>query len=431
MGGFLLINSVADILLKLKEEEEKRIIDFTEKYSKTLHPTIIGDMYEGIAKDILNKVIFKGFDLRVTSGQITNQSGELSHEVDCMIVEGEGDPIPNTGKYIYDISKVLAVIEVKKNLNKNDLLDSYFKMVKLSEMFDPRDMSANEFRLFRDAFRSAVGMDVPKHEDISQYNLETQMVYHTLLIESLMPLRIVFGFYGYSSMNSLRQGYIKFLQGNITTDESQKKGFSPGSFPNQIFTRSSSLVKANGMPYAGFLDDNGFWEVYISSNHNPLLHFLELLWTKLSYKHGISSELFGDDLTMEGFFRFLGAKPRKQDEMIGWEFRYVELPSDLDTTPFFFDWEPTELSEHEFLLINWLCNGESMNTKSDIFKDLLKKAGTNEIAFLYQFKNKQLVYKDEGNNLQLLTDECITGIKNGKFYAGENKDGKMMKWLFK
>lgn len=424
-----MINSVADILLKLKGEEEKKITEFSGKYKSTLHPTIIGDMYEGIAKGLLEKAIFKGLDLKVTSGQITNKDGDLSPEVDCMLVVGDGDTIPNTDKHIYDISNVIAVIEVKKNLNKVDLLDSYFKMVKLSKMFDPRKMSENEYNLFRDAFRSAVGMEVPRHEDISKYNLEIQMIYHTLLIETLMPLRIVFGFYGYSSMKSLRQGFINLLQEHISTEDNKIMGFSPGSFPNQIFTRSSSLVKANGMPYAAPLDEAGFWEVYTSSSHNPLLHFLELLWTKLSYKYGISSDLFGDDLMIEGFFRYIGAKPRNENGSIGWEFRYVELPNDLDVSPFFYEWQPYELSEQEFLLVSWLCNGESMNTKSGIFLSLLKEAETNEDNFIKELNDKKLVYKDEENNLFLLTDECITGIKNDKYYAGENKDGKMMKWL--
>lgn len=275
--------------------------------------------------------------MKVTSGQITNKNGDLSPEVDCMIVVGEGDTIPNTDKHIYHISNVIAVIEVKKNLNKDDLLDSYFKMVKLSKMFDPKEMSENEYMLFRDAFRSAVGMEVPRHENISKYNLEIEMIYHTLLIETLMPLRIVFGFYGYSSMENLRKGFIKLLKENVSTEDNKIMGFSPISFPNQIFTRSSSLVKANGMPYVSPLDDTGFWDVYVSSNHNPLLHFLELLWTKLSYKYGISSDLFGDDFMMEGVFRYIGAKPRRGNESIGWEFRYVGLPEDLDVSPFFYE----------------------------------------------------------------------------------------------
>ena len=285
--------------------------------------------------------------------------------------------------------------------------------------------------MLRDAFRSTVGIEVPLHDDISKYKLEVQMIYHTLLVETLMPLRIVFGFYGYSSMKSLREGFIKLLKEHISTESNKIMNFSPGSFPDHIFTRSSSLVKTNGMPYISTLEEDGFWEVYASSSHNPLLHFLELLWTKLSYKYGISSEFFGEEFMMEGFFRYLGAKPKKEKESTGWEFRYVELPKDLDTSPYFFEWEPHELTLHEFTLVSWLCNGESMNSKSDSFVDLIKQTGTDEDSFIKDLNNKKLVYKDEDNNLFLLTDECVTGIKNGKYYAGENKDGKMTRFLLK
>lgn len=72
-----------------------------------------------------------------------------------------------------------------------------------------------------------------------------------------------------------------------------------------------------------------------------------------------------------------------------------------------------------------------MNAESDIFKSLLKEVGTDEDSFIKELNNKKLVYKDEESNLFLLTDECITGIKNDKYYAGENKDGKMRKWFNK
>ena len=53
------------------------------------------------------------------------------------------------------------------------------------------------------------------------------MIYHTLLVETLMPLRVVFGFYGYKSMKSLRKGFINLLQEHVTTEVDNKiKGFS-------------------------------------------------------------------------------------------------------------------------------------------------------------------------------------------------------------
>lgn len=432
-GGTVVINTVADMLLELKKAEEEKIKQFNIDFVDSKHPTIVGDMFEGTAQKILEKSIFKDFDLRVVSGQIINKNKEISGQIDCMIVEGEGRQIPNTNHWIYDISQVIAVIEVKKNLNRKDLIDSYAKMLKITDIVEPRDITPNEFRLFRDSFRSALGMDVPEYGDLADYDLFTQMMYHSLLMETVTPLRVVFGFYGYSTMKSLRKGFIQYLEENVSEDLNHPiKGFSPYSFPNLIFTRNSSLIKINGIPYHPYVDENGFWECYTSSNHNPLFHFLEMLWTKLSYKHGIPSDIFGEDLEIEGHVRFLRSRPLSRDGKIGWEFAYTDLPEDFEADGTVFkDWEPAELSEAEHLLMVWLCNGESMNTNSEIFHDLLQRYNLDEFKFLAGLKAKKLVYKDRDNKLRLLTDECLVVIKEGKLYAGENRDGRMNRWLLK
>lgn len=78
-----------------------------------------------------------------------------------------------------------------------------------------------------------------------------------------------------------------------------------------------------------------------------------------------------------------------------------------------------------------LCNEEKINTKSEIFKQLIQEAGIDEHSFIKGLNSKKLVYKNEINNLVLLTDECIAGIKNGNYYVGENRNGKMIRWLLK
>lgn len=428
-----MINTVAELLLRIKRKEEEQIKKFEKDVVNIKHPTIVGDMYEGIAQNLLEKSIFKEFDVRVVSGQIINKKKELSPQIDCMIVEGEGKEIPHTNDWIYDISQVIAVIEVKKNLNKGDLTDAYKKMIKIQDMWDPRDMTHGEFNLFRDAFRNAVGIDVPDHNKISNYDLVTEMMYHNLLMETMLPLRIVFGFYGYKDIKSLRKGFIRHLKENNTSDINNPiKGFGPGSFPNLIFTRNSSLIKVNGIPYQPHVDEEGFWNIYVSSSHNPLFHLLEMLWTKLSYKHGIPSDIFGEDLHIEGHSRFLKGRPLIKEGKTAWEFTSIKVPDNLvNEGSVFMDWEPAELSGAEHLLMVWLCNEESINTNSEVFQNLLQQHNLDELEFLGGLKAKKLVYKDPNNELKLLTDECLVVIKAGKFYAGENRDGRMNRWLWK
>lgn len=84
-------------------------------------PGLIGDMYEGLTSELLNKSIFEGLDLRIASGKVKNNSGFLSSQIDCMLVVGDGDNIPFTNKKVYHYSQVIAVLEVKKILTKKKL----------------------------------------------------------------------------------------------------------------------------------------------------------------------------------------------------------------------------------------------------------------------------------------------------------------------
>lgn len=63
-----MINSISDFLLELKDKEQELL----KKYDILKHPGIIGDMYEGLTKSILDKSIFKGLNLHVCSGKIKN-----------------------------------------------------------------------------------------------------------------------------------------------------------------------------------------------------------------------------------------------------------------------------------------------------------------------------------------------------------------------
>lgn len=105
-----MIVTISDFLQSVMNKEKELI----KKYEIVRHGPTIGDMYEGLTSDLLNKAIFEGLDVRIASGKIKNKEGEFSNEIDCMIVEGEGERIPYTDKYIYDMTQVIAVLEIKK-----------------------------------------------------------------------------------------------------------------------------------------------------------------------------------------------------------------------------------------------------------------------------------------------------------------------------
>jgi hypothetical protein len=89
------------------------------------HPGLIGDMYEGLTHAMLKEAVFQNLDLKIVSGKITNTKGQMTKQIDCMLVKGEGRKLPFTDEWVYHYSQVIAVIEVKKNLFSSDLASSY------------------------------------------------------------------------------------------------------------------------------------------------------------------------------------------------------------------------------------------------------------------------------------------------------------------
>lgn len=133
-----MIKTINQLLTEIKNKGIEEI----EQFLKIGHNSMIGNMYEGLTKEMAEKSLFDGMDLKVASGKITNQvDGKISKQIDCMIVIGEGTEIPYTKDYIYDIDQVIMVIEVKKNLYSKELSDGYDNLRSVTSLQKPtRDL---------------------------------------------------------------------------------------------------------------------------------------------------------------------------------------------------------------------------------------------------------------------------------------------------
>lgn len=418
-----MIEKVSDFLRELIEKEKELI----KKYEVIDHGPTIGDMYEGLAADILNKTMFKGLDIRVVSGKIRNSYGVFSNEVDCMIVEGEGERIPYTEKFIYNYSQVIAVLEIKKNLYKHELIDSYNKMKKVYSIGDSLVVNMNSFR---DSFVSIVKKELPEYKDVEDLSFSEQMIYHSLLIEDTMPVRIVFGYYGYKDEYGLRNGLINILKEGHNAGDNFV--FSPVILPDLIISRESSLIKLDGMPYIGSIDPvDGFWHLCASSNNNPLLHLIEFIWTKLSYKYDISSDIFGEDLKIEGLHPLLKAKAVKQGDKTGWEYDYFELSrKKLNHGPVYREWEPHEIDDYQAYILTCLCREGILDINEVGFQNWIKKEAIDLDNMLIDLNKKGLTFLNR-NKLTLLTKQCQVLTYGGKWYAADNKSGQFTRWINK
>src|SRR5687767_11023058 len=116
-----MIKTLGEMLEQLRQAEAKRLDAVDIKHAPT-----IGAMYEGLTHDILDRAIPPGLDLRVVSGFAVDGKGGTTGQLDCMLVRGEGTPVPFvSGMYQWHIQDVLAVLEVKKELFGSELGDAY------------------------------------------------------------------------------------------------------------------------------------------------------------------------------------------------------------------------------------------------------------------------------------------------------------------
>lgn len=407
-----MIDTVADLLNEIIKKEEEKINEF----KIITHGPTIGDMYEGLTKNILEKAMFKGLDIRVVSGFIVNGNQQLSNEIDCMIVEGEGENIPNTDKYIYKYSKVIAAIEIKKTLYSEEVLDAYQKMLNIYKMSEKELLSMDAFRT---SYRSIVSKELPSYEEAEKLEANERMIYHSLLVQQLIPLRIIFGFDGYKNEYTLRKGFIDYLKKNLG-----KKGYSPVSFPDLIVCGNNSLLKLNGMPYAEPINDKKEWLIYGSSPNDPIKILLEYIWTRMTYKYPISSDIFGEDLLGEVIHPLLKTKGTP----IGWNFTDIHLTlNQLNKAPKSLEWSPVELTDDEAILMNILCENNPLSLNTPYLRTLPTKLKNEVIKGL---KNKKLINANS-KAVYLLTDECKVVTLKGKWFAAEDNSGRFMRWIQK
>jgi hypothetical protein len=425
-----MITTISDLLLGLKNKEQELL----KKYDIVKHPGIIGDMYEGLTKEILQRSVFEGLDLHVRAGKIRNSQKELSGEIDCMLVIGEGEKIPYTDKYFYDSEKVIAVIQVKKNLFSKDIKDSYENLKTVIDVTETRQSEPYHNILLRDSWRSMFNEELPSNEQLKSLPIAKEMIYHILLLEAFYPTRIVWGYNGFKSEFALRNSFIGYLEENITLNNQKKiYGFGPLNLPNLIICDKFSLIKGNGIPYVAPINSQGWWPLYFSSNNNPVNFLLEVVWTRLQYMFAINPLIFGEDLKIESVHPFLFCQYQEQKYIGGWLYNYVQYDKALLEKPLENkDWEPCFLTRTQFEVINELCKCYSIDfNNNEIFIQKVEQNAANIESFIESLKLTGLV--DCKNNIvSLITEQCVCGItSSGKYYAGENKTGRVSRWVLK
>lgn len=427
-----MIKTVADFLEEFKRKGLSSIIENED----VNHPGLIGNMYEGLTQAIINKAIFQQLNLRIVSGKITNLKGQMTKQIDCMVVEGEGRQLPFTDNWVYNYNQVIAVIEVKKNLFSSDLSSSYENLKTVLDVSREPEKDGDSYIIeaLRDAWRGMLRTELPFHHEVDSLPEDKQAIYHTLFMEAYFPVRIVIGYYGYKTENSLREGFVNLLEESL--QKGIRKGFGIGSFPSLIICGNNSIIKNNGMPYyiPFSYENNFYWHIAASSNKTPIVHLLEVIWTRLSYKYKLSSTIFGDDFDSAPMHPFLDCKFSKlPNGIMGWEYNYQIYEDDaLNTPQLEVKWQPVFITQIQAQVLLLLNQFGSLNFITDIsLLNLIEKSKKNTVDFINDLISTGLVYKKE-NEIYFLTDRCeIVFLSNGDIVAGENKSGQLSNWLYK
>lgn len=428
-----MVNTVADFL----EEFKAKSLELIKQKDKDItHRPTIGNIYEGLTAEILNRAIFKDFDLRIVLNSfIYNDSEKLSDEMDCMIVCGKGKQISFTNQYKYHIKDVIAVIQVKKKLSQEDMSESHKNLMNVIETAEPRDGELYMRTIQRDAYRGIVGKELPFEDELENLPDKEKIMYHFLQLQAFWPLRISLSYYGYETEFGFREGFVKNIEKQIENQKlsgNQVKGYNPVSFPDLIISGNNTIIKNIGMPFGiPWASQSFYWLLFSSWHSKPSYFLLELIWTRLSYKFGISSQIFGDDYQSDPIHPLLWAKDKKMNsETWAWEYYYhlinrADLKLNIDPEP----WMPIEINNAEQIIIMKIMNqgSQELNEELEIF---LSEKEYSTQKLVNHLTSARVVYV-ENNKLFLLLDIPVLQMDSSdRIFIGENKNGEMMHWLF-
>lgn len=312
------------------------------------HMPTLGEAYEAIAAQGIDQqfVIPKALGLKVVSGFVTVGGKQLPNQIDCMLVDGEGQRIGLTDHYVYPIERVLCLVEVKKTLNKPDLVDAMHHLGSItqaasqhiSELLDRGEFSG-DISALRHHFAQISGFAAPDRlADRLTLPLERGILFHSLLFDHFTPATVILGFDGYSTESGFRRAFVDILEEHVGAG----KGFGIPSLPSLVLSSQFSLVKCNGLPYICKWKDND-WVAVASVRENPVRILLEVVWTTIGQFYGVRMP-WNDGLEMESLRPLLMAVAMQHDGIAGWKYNSVEPGEAVLRKRPATEWEPAQLS---------------------------------------------------------------------------------------
>ena len=341
-----MIGDIAELLAALSRAEAAKLAK-----SDITHAPTIGAMYEGLTRDILARAVPRGLGLQLVDGFVVDGKGNRSGQIDCMLVRGEGTPVPYTGQFEWHVKDVLAVFEVKKTLTAANLADAYDQMggvmTRFNAWYHDAHFNLEDIAPSLHAYAGITGQIAPSSDRWEQMDRNLGNILYTLRAEQFAPLRIILGYGGYKTESGLRGAFLDYLETKLRVG-----GYAPLDMPNLIVGEGASLLKLCGFPYWVPRTPAGDWTFVASSRINPIRLILELIWTKISFAHNVT-ELFGDDLEVEILPALLsGQIIPDPNGTWGWNYKAIDpSKSTLDKVELTEEWKPEEVDAFTFQIL--------------------------------------------------------------------------------
>jgi len=315
-----MLHIVADLLQALARKEAEMLAAYDIAHAPT-----IGAMYEGLTSKVLNAAMPPSLDLRVVSGFVTAGKGKTSGEIDCMVVRGTGEVIPNTSKYKWPVQDVVAVVEVKKTLYSAGLADAYETLRDARNIFrtQVREVGsqgpARDVSAVYEAFRNITGRTLTTFAEVEALPERLRLMFHTLVAELISPVCVMFGYQGFASEKNFRDSFSQFLAERRT-----QHGYRVLGMPQLCISNGYSLVKLNGYPIFAPMVNDEWWPILASSTTNPLQFLLAQLWFRIESFVGCATPW--DTLSLDNSLTpFLSARVIEADGQIGWQFHELRM----------------------------------------------------------------------------------------------------------
>ncbi|MHA3061168.1 DUF6602 domain-containing protein [Acinetobacter sp. ANC 4636] len=382
-----MIRDIASLLENFFEYERSKVATFNMPHMPTL-----GDAYEQITQQGLNNkyILPELHGLKVVTGFIKIGDDLINNQIDCMLVYGEGERYALTDNYFYDIDKVLAIFEVKKNLQKSSLIDAISHLseikIKLYDYFD-KIIESNDFekyfKIFSLHYAYLTGFRLERIEDLKKLSQDDAKIAHFLLVEMIMPVTIVHGHEGYNTISGLRNA-LKSIIEDVNACNSGR-GFRPQDFPTLITTSDGGILKTTALPYWCniYEGESNSWAYMCSFTENPALIIIEKLWAKIGIVLDISFP-YGDDQEKENLFPFLNiSKIQGVWQSIFIDYSNSNFKKLKESN---FNFSPIEIPEIYSSYINFIFFKGGVDV--DEYKEYLNQQGINTDDF---FDKLQLI----------------------------------------